>query len=266
MKIASVILVTVAIHCTAAATFIQEAGNAPGTREELAKLGTPEADGLPEASDSHGSSQAVQEVLKKGINVEDHKAVSQAPQSLNFEITGDSAEPMDLSVHDESSEESSLEVPNVGTVDGPLRKNILGQSLGKALGIAKIKAGEMRVEQVAMDVRRWVKDHPWQTESYKANLETMTGPFDREFWGQSLGKALELAKSKAQELHLDQVAVDIERWVEEHPWQAAFYAASFVGFFAPEILSIPALEALGFGAAGVRAGMLFLFPHRLPVC
>lgn len=72
--------------------------------------------------------------------------------------------------------------------------------------------------------------------------------------GLSLGKALELAKVKAKELDLQQVASDIELWVEHHPWKAAFYAASAIGFFAPEILSIPALEALGFGLAGVRAG------------
>ncbi|KAL8980165.1 MAG: hypothetical protein Q9205_004674 [Flavoplaca limonia] len=74
------------------------------------------------------------------------------------------------------------------------------------------------------------------------------------YW--SLGKALDLAKSKAQELHLDQVASDIETWVKAHPWKAAFYASSALGFFAPEILSLPALEALGFGFAGVRAGSM----------
>lgn len=71
----------------------------------------------------------------------------------------------------------------------------------------------------------------------------------------SLGTVLELAKIKAVELDLKQVATDIEIWVEHHPWKAAFYTASAIGFFAPEILSIPALEALGFGAVGVRAGM-----------
>ncbi|KAI4247326.1 MAG: hypothetical protein L6R42_009674, partial [Xanthoria sp. 1 TBL-2021] len=74
----------------------------------------------------------------------------------------------------------------------------------------------------------------------------------------SLGKALELAKAKALELDLPQVALDIETWVKAHPWKAAFYLASAIGFFAPEILSLPALEALGFGVAGVRAGMLKL--------
>ncbi|KAL8916680.1 MAG: hypothetical protein Q9208_008380 [Pyrenodesmia sp. 3 TL-2023] len=69
----------------------------------------------------------------------------------------------------------------------------------------------------------------------------------------SLGKALELAKVKATELDLKQVASDIGIWLEHHPWKAAFYAASAIGFFAPEILSLPALEALGFGLAGVRA-------------
>lgn len=72
------------------------------------------------------------------------------------------------------------------------------------------------------------------------------------YW--SLGKALDLAKTKAQELHLDQVASDIETWVKAHPWKASFYAASAISLFAPEILSLPALEALGFGAIGVRAG------------
>ncbi|KAL8771476.1 MAG: hypothetical protein Q9209_003146 [Squamulea sp. 1 TL-2023] len=72
----------------------------------------------------------------------------------------------------------------------------------------------------------------------------------------SLRKALELAKLKALELDLGQVASDIEVWIQHHPWKAAFYAASAIGFFAPEILSIPALEALGFSFAGVRAGTL----------
>lgn len=77
--------------------------------------------------------------------------------------------------------------------------------------------------------------------------------------GLSLGNALELAKVKAMKLDLKQVASDIEVWVEHHPWKAALYGASALGFFAPEIISIPALEALGFGLAGVRAGMLKLF-------
>ena len=71
----------------------------------------------------------------------------------------------------------------------------------------------------------------------------------------SLGTALELARAKALELDLPQVASDIEDWVKHHPWMAAFYTASALGYFAPGILSIPALEALGFGAVGIRAGM-----------
>ncbi|KAI4174143.1 MAG: hypothetical protein LQ343_002478 [Gyalolechia ehrenbergii] len=78
---------------------------------------------------------------------------------------------------------------------------------------------------------------------------------DASMDGMSLRKALELAKVKAVELDLKQVASDIEMWLEHHPWKAAFYAASAIGFFAPEILSIPALEALGFAVAGVRAGV-----------
>lgn len=78
--------------------------------------------------------------------------------------------------------------------------------------------------------------------------------WDMSFWGQPLGEALELAKIKANEMDLKQVAKDIEAWIEKHPWKASFYAASALGFFAPEIFSIGALEALGFGAAGVRFG------------
>ncbi|KAL8919710.1 MAG: hypothetical protein Q9172_004848 [Xanthocarpia lactea] len=84
---------------------------------------------------------------------------------------------------------------------------------------------------------------PTNLDIHEASLDSM-----------SLGKALELAKAKAIELHLPQVASDIGIWVQHHPWKAAFYAGSAIAFFAPEILSLPALEALGFGIAGVRAG------------
>lgn len=81
---------------------------------------------------------------------------------------------------------------------------------------------------------------------------------------QSLKTSLKLAKSKAEELGLVQVATDIQDWLIHHPWKAAFYAASAIGLFAPEILSIPALEALGFGAGGVRAGSSTSMPTLLP--
>lgn len=81
---------------------------------------------------------------------------------------------------------------------------------------------------------------------------------------QSLKTSLTLAKSKAEELGLHQVAIDIQNWVNHHPWKAAFYAASAIGLFAPEILSIPALEALGFSAEGVQAGSGTSMPTLLP--
>ncbi|KAL8635662.1 MAG: hypothetical protein Q9226_009331, partial [Calogaya cf. arnoldii] len=55
-----------------------------------------------------------------------------------------------------------------------------------------------------------------------------------DYW--TLGQALDLAKTEAQQLRLDQVATDIETWVKHHPYKAAFYLASAIGFFAPEIL------------------------------
>ncbi|KAL8812540.1 MAG: hypothetical protein Q9223_007266 [Gallowayella weberi] len=79
---------------------------------------------------------------------------------------------------------------------------------------------------------------------------------DSFFTEASLRDMLELAKTKAEELNLEQVASDIGIWIQRHPWKAAFYAASAIMFFAPEILSIPALEALGFGFIGVRAGSM----------
>lgn len=261
MRSLKITLVTVAIQSTAA-TFTQEGGNAEGAMTEHAHLEVPKADALLAGSVSHDTPQRVQEVLQNDGSVEDHKTVSQITQILNPGVIGYSAEPVHPAVHDESSAESSIHIANVETVKGPLYTNIWEQSLGKAMELAKVKAGELQLERVAIDIGEWVEAHPWKAESNIANWEPMTGPFDREFWGQSLGKALELAKFKARELHLEQVAADIERWVEEHPWQAGFYAASFVGFFAPAILSIPALEALGFGVAGVRAGTFVLLLHR----
>ena len=79
----------------------------------------------------------------------------------------------------------------------------------------------------------------------------------------SLKKALDSAKVKATELGLSQVATDVETWVEMHPWKAAFYTASALGFVAPELLSIPAMEALGFGVAGVHAGKTPLHTEML---
>ncbi|KAL8867719.1 MAG: hypothetical protein Q9174_005476, partial [Haloplaca sp. 1 TL-2023] len=76
------------------------------------------------------------------------------------------------------------------------------------------------------------------------------------FFYTSLADTLSLAQTKATELDLHEVASDIETWLKAHPWKAAFYAAGAIGFFAPEILSLPALEALGFGITGVRAGSI----------
>lgn len=111
-------------------------------------------------------------------------------------------------------------------------------SLGKALELAKSKAQEL-----LLSADKGLSTIPTSLAIQDTSLE---------YW--SLGKALDLAKSKAQELHLDQVASDIETWVKAHPWKTAFYAASAISLFAPEILSLPALEALGFGFVGVRAG------------
>ena len=262
MKILKIALVTVAIQSTAAVTFIQKDSNAQGAMPEPASLETATADTLLVAlSESHDTSQTVQEVLQDNGNVEDYNTVTQVPPILDSGIVHHAAELVELAVHDDDSAGSSLNLAVSKNAKGPLDMDLWKQSLGRALELAKVKAGELQEKQVALDIKQWVEDHPWRGQSYVANRETMKATFDMNFWGQSLGEALELAKIKARELHLDQVAMDIERWVEQHPWQAAFYTASFLGFFAPEILSIPALEALGFGLAGVRAGTSALLRH-----
>ncbi|KAL8961513.1 MAG: hypothetical protein Q9193_001943 [Seirophora villosa] len=101
--------------------------------------------------------------------------------------------------------------------------------------------------------------NPQILEDDLSTIPTDLAVYNASSNGTSLAKALELAQAKATELDLKQVASDIEMWVKQHPWRAGFYAASAISFFAPEILSIPALEALGFGLAGVRAGMLKFF-------
>ncbi|KAI4246279.1 MAG: hypothetical protein L6R42_009940, partial [Xanthoria sp. 1 TBL-2021] len=120
--------------------------------------------------------------------------------------------------------------------------------------------GQQAVLQPAKELTQPIKDSKTTPQeillSVKDGLSTMPTDLvihDTSLDHWSLGKALELAKAKALELDLPQVALDIEIWVKAHPWKAAFYLASAIGFFAPEILSLPALEALGFGVAGVRA-------------
>ena len=250
MRILNITLATVAIQSAASATFTQKGGNAQSANTELASSEDHEADAWLIGSKSYDASRRVQEVLQNDGAVEDYKAVSQIPPILSIEVTDHSADPVDLAMHDESSAESSLHEVDRETMKKAVDLDFWGQSLAKALELAKVKTKQLQLEQI----QQWVEEHPWKTKLRVADRETMEGLFDMDFWGQSLGKALELAKVKARELQMEQVAIDIERWVEEHPWKAAFYTASALGFFAPEILSIPALEALGFGVAGVRAG------------
>ena len=250
MRILNITLATLAIQSAASATFTQKGGNAQSANTELASLEDHKADARLTGSESHDASRRLQEVLQNDGAVDDYKAVSQIPPMLSIEVTDHSADPADLAMHDESSAKSSLHEVDRETMKKPVDLDFWGQSLGKALELAKVKTKELQLEQI----QRWVDEHPWKAKMHLTSQEPMKGLFNTNFWGQSLGKALELAKVKARELQLEQVAIDIERWVEEHPWTAAFYTASALGFFAPEILSIPALEALGFGVAGVRAG------------
>ncbi|KAL8780124.1 MAG: hypothetical protein Q9213_006608 [Squamulea squamosa] len=108
-------------------------------------------------------------------------------------------------------------------------QSVLAPDSGLAEGVEHCKA---KTHQILLSVADGPSIIPADLELHEASLGYM-----------SLQKSLELAKVKALELDLKQR-------------KAAFYAASAIGFFAPEILSIPALEALGFSFAGVRAGTL----------
>ncbi|KAL8634581.1 MAG: hypothetical protein Q9228_007823 [Teloschistes exilis] len=157
---------------------------------------------------------------------------------------------------------------------------VVGNSLANHDSKAIVKAINIALNEQQQQILHPTPQSAFEVENLKASKATATPPqnphilvwtngvptpiptnlttiHDTSFWGgMSLGEMLSLAKAKALELHLDLVASDIETWIKQHPWKAAFYAASAIGFFAPEIISIPALEALGFGLGGVRAGMV----------
>ncbi|KAK8229751.1 hypothetical protein HDK77DRAFT_430647 [Phyllosticta capitalensis] len=54
----------------------------------------------------------------------------------------------------------------------------------------------------------------------------------------------------------DQIPKKVRAWVEQHPWQTAFYVACGVVFIVPALAYGPALGMLGFSAAGPVAGSL----------
>ncbi|KAI4128081.1 MAG: hypothetical protein LQ341_006714, partial [Variospora aurantia] len=125
------------------------------------------------------------------------------------------------------------------------QQQVLGWENGLTAYVEDDKKPPPQGHQILLSVHNGLSTTPIELDVHDASLN-----------GLSLRKALELAKVKAVELGLEQVTSDIGMWIEQHPWKAAFYAASAIGFFAPEILSIPALEALGFASTGVRAGSL----------
>ncbi|KAK7540670.1 uncharacterized protein J3D65DRAFT_600782 [Phyllosticta citribraziliensis] len=53
----------------------------------------------------------------------------------------------------------------------------------------------------------------------------------------------------------DQIPQRIRTWVEQHPWQTAFYVACGVVFVVPTLAYGPALGMMGFSAAGPVAVM-----------
>ncbi|RAL65584.1 hypothetical protein DID88_005256 [Monilinia fructigena] len=66
----------------------------------------------------------------------------------------------------------------------------------------------------------------------------------------------EIEKIHAQiyEITWRDLSIDIQNWIQEHPYQTAFYVVNGIVFFAPATSSGPILWALGFTSKGPRAG------------
>ena len=63
-----------------------------------------------------------------------------------------------------------------------------------------------------------------------------------------------MVKTGVAGVDLKKHALDAKDWALEHPYQASFHIASGVIFFAPGLVTVPALGAAGYGAKGVAAG------------
>ncbi|KAF7947731.1 hypothetical protein EAE96_008811 [Botrytis aclada] len=64
---------------------------------------------------------------------------------------------------------------------------------------------------------------------------------------------VEKAHAKVYQIEWRKLAVDIQNWIKEHPYQTSFYVVNGIVFFAPAASSGPVLWALGFSGKGPRA-------------
>ncbi|KAJ8060456.1 hypothetical protein OCU04_010781 [Sclerotinia nivalis] len=64
---------------------------------------------------------------------------------------------------------------------------------------------------------------------------------------------VEKAHAKIYEIEWKDLSVDIQHYIQEHPYQTAFYVVNGIVFFAPAASSGPILWALGFAGKGPRA-------------
>ncbi|KAB8297916.1 hypothetical protein EYC80_001699 [Monilinia laxa] len=63
---------------------------------------------------------------------------------------------------------------------------------------------------------------------------------------------VEKAHAQIYEIAWKDLSIDIQNWIQEHPYQTAFYVVNGIVFFAPATSSGPVLWALGFTSKGPR--------------
>ena len=67
-----------------------------------------------------------------------------------------------------------------------------------------------------------------------------------------------LKNAKEQIVAID-YSRDIKDWIQEHPYQTAFYVVNGIVILAPGLVTTPLLGFLGFGSLGPKAGRYILF-------
>jgi hypothetical protein len=106
---------------------------------------------------------------------------------------------------------------------------------------------EKSVSETYNHAHRYISEVGWENLSQQVRA-----------WNESAAKDLGIAVSVAArnvfsiaEAHLPE---EIAQWIKEHPGQTTFIIIAGVVFFAPFLISVPVLYALGFTTTGVVAG------------
>jgi len=67
-------------------------------------------------------------------------------------------------------------------------------------------------------------------------------------------KLPDVLKNAKEQIVAIEYCTEIKDWIQEHPYQTAFYVANGIVFIAPGLVTSPLLGLLGFGSLGPKAG------------